>query len=72
MNTGLQDAANLSWKLASVLKGRAPDPEALLDSYHSERHPVGAMVLRSSGGIVRLAMAHTPLRRAVRSCSPAS
>ncbi|WP_433572116.1 FAD-dependent monooxygenase [Streptomyces sp. CA-251247] len=67
MNTGLQDAANLSWKLASVLKGQAPDPEALLDSYHSERHPVGAMVLRSSGGIVRLAMAHTPLRRAVRS-----
>ncbi|MFK4224880.1 FAD-dependent monooxygenase [Streptomyces sp. NPDC019890] len=67
MNTGLQDAANLSWKLASVLQGRAPDPEALLDSYQSERHRVGAMVLRSSGAIVRLAMAHTPLQRAARS-----
>ncbi|MGA5197858.1 FAD-dependent monooxygenase [Streptomyces exfoliatus] len=66
MNTGLQDAANLSWKLAAVLRGEAPDPEALLDSYQSERHPVGAMVLRSSGAIVRLAMAHTPLTRAAR------
>ncbi|MFF8835339.1 FAD-dependent monooxygenase [Streptomyces sp. NPDC015130] len=67
MNTGLQDAANLSWKLVAVLRGDAPDPEALLDSYHSERHPVGAMVLRSSGAIVRLAMAHSSLQRAVRS-----
>ncbi|MFF8379626.1 FAD-dependent oxidoreductase [Streptomyces sp. NPDC015661] len=67
MNTGLQDAANLSWKLTAALRGEAPDPEALLDSYQSERHPVGAMVLRSSGAIVRLAMAHTPLTRAARS-----
>ncbi|MFF5786177.1 FAD-dependent monooxygenase [Streptomyces sp. NPDC012693] len=67
MNTGLQDAANLSWKLTAVLRGDAPDPEALLDSYQSERHPVGTMVLRSSGAIVRLAMAHTPLTRAARS-----
>ncbi|MEW2081758.1 FAD-dependent monooxygenase [Streptomyces sp. NPDC005283] len=67
MNTGLQDAANLSWKLASVLRGDAPDPEALLESYQTERHRVGAMVLRSSGSIVRLAMAHTPLQRAARS-----
>ncbi|MEU3688310.1 FAD-dependent monooxygenase [Streptomyces narbonensis] len=66
MNTGLQDAANLSWKLVAVLRGDAPDPEALLDSYQSERHPVGAMVLRSSGAIVRLAMAHGPLQRTVR------
>ncbi|MGW6391382.1 FAD-dependent oxidoreductase [Streptomyces sp. NPDC055103] len=66
MNTGLQDAANLSWKLIAVLRGEAPDPEALLDSYESERHPVGAMVLRSSGALVRLAMARTPLTRAAR------
>ncbi|UQX01889.1 FAD-dependent monooxygenase [Streptomyces sp. RerS4] len=66
MNTGLQDAANLSWKLASVLRGDAPDPEALLDSYQSERHPVGKNVLRSSGALVRLAMAHNPLERAAR------
>ncbi|MFG2900127.1 FAD-dependent monooxygenase [Streptomyces zaomyceticus] len=67
MNTGLQDAANLSWKLTAVLRGDAPDPEALLDSYQSERHPVGAAVLRSSGALVRLAMAHSPLTRAARS-----
>lgn len=66
MNTGLQDAANLSWKLVSVLRGDVPDPEALLDSYQGERHPVAANVLRSSGAIVRLAMAHTPLQRAAR------
>lgn len=66
MNTGLQDAANLSWKLAAVLRGDAPDPEALLDSYHAERHPVAKAVLRSSGGIVRLAMAHTRTQRALR------
>lgn len=59
MNTGLQDAANLSWKLAAVLRGQTADPEALLDSYHAERHPVGASVLRSSGALVRLAMART-------------
>ncbi|MFF8609049.1 FAD-dependent monooxygenase [Streptomyces sp. NPDC015346] len=66
MNTGLQDAANLSWKLAAVLRGDAPDPEALLDSYQGERHPVGATVLRSSGAIIRLAMARGPLLRAAR------
>ncbi|MEW2219779.1 FAD-dependent monooxygenase [Streptomyces sp. NPDC006990] len=64
MNTGLQDAANLGWKLARVAAGHAAD--ALLDTYHSERHPVGASVLRSSGGIVRLAMAKTPWARAAR------
>nr|WP_255129511.1 FAD-dependent monooxygenase [Streptomyces sudanensis] len=66
MNTGLQDAANLSWKLAAVLRGDADDPEALLDSYQAERHPVGAAVLRGSGAIIRLAMVRTPLGRAAR------
>ncbi|MFI9005336.1 FAD-dependent monooxygenase [Streptomyces sp. NPDC053541] len=66
MNTGLQDAANLSWRLTAVLRGTARDPEALLDGYQAERHPVGARVLRSSGAIIRLAMAHTPLQRAAR------
>lgn len=50
MNTGLQDAANLSWKLAAVLQGQAPD--SLLDSYQTERHPVGKQVLRSSGALI--------------------
>ncbi|MEV5879302.1 FAD-dependent monooxygenase [Streptomyces sp. NPDC052101] len=64
MNTGLQDAANLSWKLAAVATGHA-DP-ALLDTYQAERHPVGRAVLRSSGGIVRLAMAKRPWTLAAR------
>ncbi|MEU3839150.1 FAD-dependent monooxygenase [Streptomyces sp. NPDC028635] len=64
MNTGLQDAANLGWKLAQVLHGHAPD--ALLDTYQAERHPVGRSVLRSSGGIVRLAMAKRPWTLALR------
>ncbi|MFI6939103.1 FAD-dependent oxidoreductase [Streptomyces sp. NPDC050418] len=64
MNTGLQDANNLGWKLAAVLTGRAPD--SFLDTYQEERHPVGSAVLRSSGAIVRLAMAHNPAQLAVR------
>jgi hypothetical protein len=44
MNTGIQDAANLAWKLALVAKGRATSE--LLDSYHDERHPIGAAVIR--------------------------
>ena len=43
MNTGIQDAYNLAWKLALVLDGAAP--EALLDSYEAERRPVGAEVI---------------------------
>ncbi|MFH8606411.1 FAD-dependent monooxygenase [Streptomyces sp. NPDC018029] len=64
MNTGLQDAANLSWKLAAAVHGRAP--HGLLDTYESERYPVGRAALRSSGGIVRLAMAKHPWTRAAR------
>ncbi|ACU74243.1 monooxygenase FAD-binding [Catenulispora acidiphila DSM 44928] len=44
LNLGVQDALNLGWKLAATLQDRAP--EGLLDSYHTERHPVGAQVLR--------------------------
>ncbi|MFE0921915.1 FAD-dependent monooxygenase [Streptomyces nigra] len=43
LNLGLQEAANLGWKLAAVARGRAP--EALLDTYHDERHAVGRRVL---------------------------
>jgi hypothetical protein len=64
MNTGLQDAANLSWKLAAAVKGWAP--VGLLDSYHAERHPVGRQVVRSSGAIIRLAMLRSALGRAIR------
>ncbi|EME99489.1 FAD-binding monooxygenase protein [Streptomyces mobaraensis NBRC 13819 = DSM 40847] len=64
MNAGIQDAANLGWKLAAVLQGRAG--EALLDSYHDERHPVGTQVLRVSGAIVRAVLFDSPLIRGVR------
>ena len=46
LNTGVQDAVNLGWKLAQVIKGTSP--ESLLDSYHRERHPVAARVLRNT------------------------
>lgn len=45
LNIGLHDAFNLGFKLASVVHGRCP--EALLNSYHDERHPIGARVLRN-------------------------
>src|SRR4051812_1867787 len=54
LNTGVQDAVNLGWKLAAVVKGTSP--ESLLDPYHAERHPVGARVLRNT-------MAYVALRR---------
>jgi hypothetical protein len=43
LNLGLGDAMNLGWKLAATIQERAP--EDLLDSYHAERHPIGAQVL---------------------------
>jgi 2-polyprenyl-6-methoxyphenol hydroxylase-like FAD-dependent oxidoreductase len=46
LQTGVQDAVNLGWKLAQVVKGVSP--ESLLDTYHTERHPVGARVLRNT------------------------
>ena len=54
LNTGVQDAVNLGWKLAQVVDGASPD--ALLDTYHAERHPVAARVLRKT-------MAQVALRR---------
>jgi 3-(3-hydroxy-phenyl)propionate hydroxylase len=52
LNTGVQDAVNLGWKLAQVVKGISPD--GLLDTYHDERHPVGAGVLRTTMAQVAL------------------
>jgi 3-(3-hydroxy-phenyl)propionate hydroxylase len=54
LNIGVQDAVNLGWKLGQVVKGTAP--ESLLDTYHTERHPVAARVLRNT-------MAQSALRR---------
>jgi 2-polyprenyl-6-methoxyphenol hydroxylase-like FAD-dependent oxidoreductase len=54
LQTGVQDAVNLGWKLAQVVKEMSP--ESLLDTYHAERHPVAARVLRNT-------MAQTALLR---------
>jgi 3-(3-hydroxy-phenyl)propionate hydroxylase len=54
LNIGVQDAVNLGWKLAQVIKRISPD--SLLDTYHAERHPVAARVLRNT-------MAQIALRR---------
>jgi 3-(3-hydroxy-phenyl)propionate hydroxylase len=54
LNIGVQDAVNLGWKLAQVIKRTSP--ESLLDTYHAERHPVAARVLRNT-------MANVALRR---------
>jgi len=52
LNTGAQDAVNLGWKLAQVVKRISPD--SLLDTYHAERHPVAARVLRNTMAAVAL------------------
>jgi 3-(3-hydroxy-phenyl)propionate hydroxylase len=52
LNIGVQDAVNLGWKLAQVVRGTSP--ESLLDTYHAERHPVGATVLRNTMAQVAL------------------
>ncbi len=52
LNIGVQDAVNLGWKLAQVVKGRSP--ESLLDTYHAERHPVAARALRNTMAQVAL------------------
>ncbi len=52
LNTGVQDAVNLGWKLAQVIKGVSPD--SLLDTYNAERHPVAARVLRNTMAQVAL------------------
>jgi 2-polyprenyl-6-methoxyphenol hydroxylase-like FAD-dependent oxidoreductase len=52
LNLGVQDAFNLGWKLAAAVNGWAP--EGLLDSYHAERHPVGAAVLDNTRAQITL------------------
>jgi 3-(3-hydroxy-phenyl)propionate hydroxylase len=52
LSVGVQDAVNLGWKLAQVVKGTSP--ESLLDTYHDERHPVAARVLHNTMAQVAL------------------
>lgn len=61
MNTGIQEAFNLGWKIARMLAGIAPD--RLLDTYHDERHPIEREVLRQSSFMTQMAAAeHGPMK----------
>jgi 2-polyprenyl-6-methoxyphenol hydroxylase-like FAD-dependent oxidoreductase len=64
MNTGIQDAYNLAWKLALVLRGIADEP--LLDSYHAERHPVGEQLLKTTDRMFSVFTGHGVLARTAR------
>ena len=64
MNTGIQDAFNLAWKLALVVSGRAP--AQLLGSYHVEREPVARGVLNLTDRITRMATMHNPVVQTAR------
>ncbi|MFC7621493.1 FAD-dependent monooxygenase [Microlunatus sp. GCM10028923] len=64
MNTSLQDAANLGWRLAAAIHDHGP--AHVLDDYHRERHPVGRQVIASSGAMMRVAKTGSPIIRALR------
>jgi 2-polyprenyl-6-methoxyphenol hydroxylase-like FAD-dependent oxidoreductase len=64
MNTGIQDALNLGWKLGAAVAGRAPD--GLLDTYEAERHPVGAAVLAITDAFTKLVLSGSRAGLAVR------
>lgn len=65
MNTGMQDAFNLGWKMALVLTGRAA-AEPLLTSYSAERVPVGAAVVEGTGTARRVITLRHPVAQEVR------
>jgi 2-polyprenyl-6-methoxyphenol hydroxylase-like FAD-dependent oxidoreductase len=76
MNTGMQDAFNLGWKLATVIRGEAG--ETLLNSYHAERHPVAEGVIDFTGALTRIGtlrgvarMARDAVVRVVGNVAPA-
>ncbi|TWT31501.1 FAD-dependent monooxygenase [Blastopirellula retiformator] len=64
MNTGIQDAANLGWKIALVMRGAAD--ASLLETYQEERHPVAARVIKMSGRAMRMTMNTNRLTRGVQ------
>jgi len=64
MNTGIQDAYNLAWKLALTLAGKGHP--SLLDSYHQERHPIAKSVLRGTDFFTRVILLRNPLAQRLR------
>ncbi len=65
MNTGMQDACNLAWKLALVLRGIC-EPEPLLDSYSAERGAVGDQVLKGAGVTTQIGILRGDIRQSIR------
>jgi 2-polyprenyl-6-methoxyphenol hydroxylase-like FAD-dependent oxidoreductase len=70
MNTGMQDAFNLAWKLDLAARGHATD--ALLDSYHAERRPVAAGVIKGSTALTKVATLGTTAARELRNHAAAA
>src|SRR5690606_13999480 len=64
MNTGIQDAFNLAWKVALVIHKRSPS--SLLNSYFEERNPVAEEVLQSTKRLTRLVTIHNPILKKLR------
>ena len=64
LNTGIQDAFNLGWKLALAVEGTAP--ESILDTYNNERHAIGQKVLRTSDLLLKSLLLRQPLLRGLR------
>lgn len=62
MNTGMQDAFNLGWKLGLISRGKG-NPELLAESYQLERHPVVAGIIKKAAGLLQLAVSHGPIMR---------
>ena len=64
MNTGMQDAQNIAWKLALYMRGGAG--ESLLNTYQEERHPIGRFVVEGSGRLLKSAMLTNVVARTAR------
>jgi len=66
MNTGMQDAFNLAWKLARVIQGRCD--ETVLDTYQRERHPVAEKVLSTTTQMTKMVTLNNPFLISIRNC----
>ena len=64
MNTGMQHAANLAWKVSLVERGAAA--RSLIDTYQAERHPIGAAVVKYTGRMLKAAMIENSIVRSLR------
>ncbi|KAI8363941.1 FAD binding domain-containing protein [Blakeslea trispora] len=66
LNTSLQDAFNLCWKLSNVLNGVVSDPDKILDSYSNEREPIAKAVIQTTGNTTEVGLANNLVLQAIR------